>query len=62
MTYTHAIIYVGSPYGNNEQGHIHSRHTSLDLAEKRYERDFGGTTGHLNHRIVKLDGKGNWTR
>ena len=58
--YSHAIVYWGAPYGENERGHIVSRHTSEDLAEAAYDRRFGGTTGVLNNRIVELDSSGDY--
>ena len=53
-TYTHAIVYCGEPYGIGEEGHIVSRHKSLANAEKRFDREFSGNTGRLNHKIVEL--------
>ena len=53
-TYTHAIVRTGAPYGIGEEGHIVSRHKSLANAEKRFDREFSGNTGRLNHKIVEL--------
>ena len=60
--YTHAIIYIGAPYGENESGHIVSRHTSRELADSAFDRKFSGTTGVLNNKVVALDANGNWAR
>jgi len=67
MTYTHAIVYVGAPYGDNEAGHIISRHKSFANAERRFERESRTSTGErttfpLNHQIVALNADGSWTR
>jgi len=67
MTYTHAIIYTGAPYGDGESGHIVSRHKSRRHAENRFDaecRDSEGnfTTFDLSHEIVALDANGDWTR
>ena len=61
MTYSHAIIYIGAPYGENEHGHIYSQHRSVETAQRRYSKDFSGTVGYKNHRIVALDAQGDWT-
>ena len=50
---THAVVYLGAPYGDNEGGHIASLHKSKDGAIKALRR-----MGQLNareHRIVALD-------
>ena len=60
MTFTHAIVYVGAPYGEGESGHIISRHTGFTQACKAWAREISGTAGVLNHQIVKLDEAGNW--
>lgn len=62
MKYPYAIIYTGAPYGDNEQGHIVSRHTTLPLARSIFTRRYGGRTGSLNHQIVRLDASGKWDR
>jgi len=54
MTYTHAIIYVGAPYADDESGHIVSRHKSELAAARRFKRQFSGTTGEFAHMIVSL--------
>ena len=53
----YAIIYIGAPYGIGEEGHIVSRHMTRDTADARWDRDYSGTTGIYNHRIVRLDQK-----
>jgi len=53
-TYTHAIIYIGAPYGVNEDGHIVSRHTSRSLADRAFDRAYAGTTGERSNMIVDL--------
>lgn len=57
MTFTHAIFYVGAPYGDGEMGHLVSRHTSEEAAEAalaRMSRDAEGheTDARRNHRIL----------
>lgn len=54
-TFTHAIVFVGAPYGDNECGHIHSTHKSFATAERRFDKDFSGRTGVYNNIIVDLD-------
>lgn len=49
-------------FGENESGHIVSRHKSLENAEKAFEKKFGGTTGIYSNKIVELDKDGNWER
>lgn len=67
QTYTHAIIYIGAPYGDGEKGHIFSKHRSEDNANARFDRESrdsqgNKTTFHLNHEIVTLDRLGDWSR
>ena len=33
-SYTHAVVYTGAPYGDNEGGHVVSLHKSQEAAEK----------------------------
>lgn len=59
--YTHCIVYRGAPYHAGERGHIVSRHTSEEHANKRFlrkSRDSAGnpTTFPLNHSIMTIDG------
>lgn len=58
--YTHCIVYRGAPYHEGERGHIVSRHTSKQHANKRFlreSRDSAGnlTTFPLNHSIRTID-------
>ena len=53
----YAIVYTGAPYADGEEGHIVSRHMARDTADARWDRDYSGTTGIYNHRIVRLDQK-----
>lgn len=62
MAYTHAIIYIGAPYGENESGHIVSRHKSEENANKAFEKKFSGTTGIYNNKIVELKSDGSLDR
>jgi len=62
MSYTHAIIYIGAPYGENESGHIVSRHKNIENAERAFEKKFSGTTGIYNHIVVELKRDGSWDR
>lgn len=59
---THAIIYIGAPYGDDESGHIVSRHKSARTAAKRYAAEYEGTTGVYNHIVVPLHEGGGWDR
>jgi len=45
---THAVVYVGAPYGLNEGGHIVSLHRSEDAAAKHCDH-------YLNRIVVELD-------
>ena len=51
--YSHAVVYLGAPYGDNESGHIISRHRSRDAAESALFR-------HTHVRQC-WDGKYQWT-
>lgn len=43
-THTHAVVYRGAPYGDNEGGHIVSLHKSEAAAEK--------ASDHYGHKVV----------
>ena len=60
--YTHAVIYIGAPHGDDEDGHIVSRHTSETLAVAAARAKFGGTTGAYCARVVPLRPDGSWSR
>jgi len=60
--YKYAIVYIGAPYGDNESGHITSRHCSLATAKARFAADFSGRTGAANHIIVPTHDDGTWCR
>jgi hypothetical protein len=62
QTYTHAIIYVGAPYGDTESGHVVSRHTRAETAARRYRDTYKGTMGIYDHAIVPLAPDGTWDR
>ncbi len=46
--HTHAVIYTGAPYGDNEGGHIVSLHKSLATAEQHCD-------SYAGQQIVALD-------
>ena len=50
----YAIIYKGAPYGENESGHIVSKHKTMENAQKRFDKEYRGTTGIYSHKIVNL--------
>lgn len=50
---THAVVYLGAPYGDNEGGHIVSLHKSKDGAAKAIDRM--GELKAREHCIVTLD-------
>lgn len=50
--YTYAIVYTGSPYGDDEAGHVVSRHRTLKAAWAAYDRAFSGTTGVKNNSVI----------
>ena len=50
----YAIIYKGAPYGENESGHIVSRHKTWENAQKRFEKEYAETTGRYSHKIVNV--------
>lgn len=54
MNYRYAIFFTGAPYGDNEAGHIVSRHRSLWLAQQAFDRLFSGTTGIYDNSIKKI--------
>ena len=58
--YAYAIVYVGAPYGLGEDGHIVSRHTSLETAERAFEARFAGNS--RNNIICPLHADGGWSR
>lgn len=51
--YTHAVVYIGAPYGDNEGGHIVSLHESKGGALKALYRM--SELAAREHRIVGLD-------
>lgn len=61
MTYHYVIVYHGAPYGENERGHIVSRHHKLTTAQVKYRRMFSGKTGQHSHSIYELI-DGTWDR
>jgi len=62
MKYTHAIVDIGAPLGDDEQGELYSQHKSLAGAQRRFGMDFEGRTGWFSHIIVELDADGEWDR
>lgn len=67
MRYPFAIIYTGAPYGDNEFGHILSRHKTMIAAQRRFEKEShdsegNPTTFRLKHEIVEIHDDGTWTR
>lgn len=52
-TNTHAVVYLGAPYGDNEGGHIVSLHKSKDGAVMAMRRM--GELKAREHTIVALD-------
>ena len=58
MKYTHKIMYQGAPYGDGEAGHTVSRHKSRELAEKAFQKRFGGSPSSYDHKIVAIEDDG----
>jgi len=61
-SYTHAVICVGAPYGDDESGHVVSRHPSYASARQYCRQHYGGSPAALEHQIVELDSNGDWER
>ncbi len=51
--YTHAVVYLGAPYGDNEGGHIVSLHKSEAAAHNRRNRM--GELKAREHVVLYLD-------
>ena len=52
-SHTHAVVYLGAPYGDREGGHIVSLHKSYGAARNAKQR-MGELKGR-EHTIVELD-------
>ena len=46
--HTHAVVYVGAPYGDTEGGHLVSLHKSLEAAYAHRDRYAGEVVADLD--------------